>query len=45
MKDIVLNEVMKELNWREKIIVKLFKKIFIKIYGISGKNTINQILK
>ena len=36
MKDVVLNEVMKELNWRERIIVRLFKKIFIKIY-IKGK--------
>ena len=36
MRDVVLNEVMKELNWRERIIVRLFKKTVIKIY-IKGK--------
>ena len=36
MKNIVLDEVIKELNWRERIIVRLFKKTVIKIY-IKGK--------
>ena len=26
MKNVVLDEVMKELNWKERIIVRLFKK-------------------
>lgn len=35
MKNVVLNEVMKELNWREKLITKLFDKTFIKVYKIG----------
>ena len=35
MKDVVLNEIKNELNWKEKIIVKLFSKIFIKVYKIG----------
>lgn len=44
MKDVVENEVIKELNWKEKIIVKIFNKTFLKVYGIAGKNIVNQIL-
>lgn len=44
MKDVVKNEIMKELNWKEKIIVKIFSKTFFKIYGIAGKNILNQTL-
>ena len=43
MKNVVLNEVKKELNWREKIIVKIFKKTVIKVYGIAGKKVFNNI--
>lgn len=32
MKDVVLDEVMKELSWRERIVIRLFKKTFNKIY-------------
>lgn len=32
-KDVVLNETMKELNWKERIIVKIFTKTTIKIYN------------
>lgn len=35
MKDVVLDEVKKALNWRERIIVKLFSKTFYKIYKIG----------
>lgn len=35
MKDVVLDELMRELNWRERIIVKLFKKTFYKMYKIG----------
>lgn len=35
MKDVVLNEVIKELNWREKIIVKMLAKIFYKVYKLG----------
>lgn len=35
MKNVVLNEVKKELNWRERIVVKLFNKTIIKIYKIG----------
>lgn len=32
MKDVVLNEVMKELELKEKIIVAIFKKLFYYVY-------------
>lgn len=35
MKDVVLDEVKKELNWRERIVVKLFKRTIIKIYKMG----------
>ena len=35
MKDVVENEVLKNLNFVEKIIVKLFTKTFIKVYKIG----------
>ena len=35
MKDVVLNEIKKELNCRERIIVKLFKRTIVKIYKMG----------
>lgn len=45
MKDVVENEVIKELNWKEKIIVKIFNKTFLKVYNISRIRTVNELLK
>ncbi len=33
--DVVENEIIKELNWKERIIVKVFAKTFVKIYKIG----------
>lgn len=41
MKDVVLNEVMKELNWREKVIVKILAKTFLKVYNTGVKRGFN----
>lgn len=35
MKNIVLDEVMKELNWKERIVVKILAKTFYKVYKIG----------
>lgn len=35
MKNVALNEVMKELSWKERIIVRLLKKTFYKMYKIG----------
>ena len=32
MKDVVLNEVKKELNWKERIIIKIFGNLFYYVY-------------
>lgn len=48
MKDVVLNEVKKELNFRERIIVKLFTKTMKKVYteGVKkGYNWNNYIVR
>ncbi len=31
----IVEEIMKECNWKEKIIVKLFAKLIIKIYKVG----------
>lgn len=41
----ILKEIMKECKWYEKIIVKLFKKVILKIYQYTRINTINNILE
>lgn len=41
MKDVVLDEVMKALNWRERIIAKIFKKTFCKIFNAGVKRGFN----
>lgn len=39
------NVVLKELNWKEKIIVKVFTKTFNKVYNIARIKTVNMLLK
>lgn len=44
MKDVVLNEIMKELNLKEKIIVKVFEKLIIKVYNMARITTVNNLI-
>lgn len=44
MKDVVVNEVKKELNWKERIIVKLFTKTFAKVYNIARIKIVNKLI-
>ena len=44
-KNVVLNEVVSELNFRERIIVKVFKKTFIKVCNIQRIIIVNNILR
>lgn len=41
----VLKEVTKELNWRERIVVKVFKKTINKIYDITRIIIVNKLIK
>lgn len=43
--NVVEDEVIKKLNWKEKIIVKIFNKTFYKVYNISRINTINAFFR
>lgn len=45
MKDVVEKEVMKELNWKERIVVRIFTNTFNKVYNIGRIKSINGILK
>ena len=45
MKDVVLNEVMKELSWRERLVVKILRKGFIKALNIYRIKIVNKILE
>lgn len=40
----VENEILKELNLRERIVVKLFAKTFIKVYNICRINIVNKVI-
>ena len=44
-KEIILDEVTKELNWKEKIIVNIFNKTFNKVANLIRINIVNQMLK
>lgn len=44
MKDTILNEVKKELNWRERVIAKLFPKTFVKVYNITRIKIVNKLI-
>ena len=45
MRVVVYIVVKDELNWRERIIVKIFTNTFNKVYNIGRINSINSILK
>lgn len=45
MKDVVLDEVKKELNWKERMIVSIFKNTYMKVYNMIRIETINRLLK
>ena len=45
IKDVVLDEIKKELNWKERIVLKLFKRLMKKVYNISRINTVNKFIK
>lgn len=44
MRDVVLNEITKQLNWKEKIIVKIFAKTFVKVSNIIRIKIVNNML-
>ena len=44
MKKILLKEIRKEIDLKEKFISYIFPKTFIKIYGIATKNATNKML-
>ncbi len=41
----IADEVIKELNWKEKIIVKIFAKTFNKVHNITRIKIINALIK
>ena len=42
--NVILNEIKNELNWKEKIIIKVFANTFKKVYNFSRVKSINGIL-
>ncbi len=42
--NVVENEIIKELNWKERIVVKLFAKTFEKVYNKCRIKVVNSIL-
>ncbi len=41
----IIEIIKNELNLKERILLKIFPKIFVKIYNISSVNCFNQIYK
>lgn len=35
MEEYIIREITRELKWYEKIVVRMFKKVFVKIYKIG----------
>ncbi len=44
MKDAVVEEIVKELNWKERIVVRIFRKTFIKVVNVARIKIINKML-
>ena len=42
--NVVENEIVKELNWKEKIIVKVFNKTFKKVADLVRINIVNRLI-
>lgn len=40
----VINEILEKCNWRERIIVKIFKKVILKVYHNERIKIINKFL-
>ena len=45
MRNVVLEEVKNELNFKEKIVVKVFAKTFEKVYNITRISISNEFFK
>lgn len=43
--NVVKDEVIKELNWKERIVVKVFSKTFKKVYNKCRIKIVNSMLK
>lgn len=44
MEKMIMKEIMKKRKWYERVIIKIFKKLFIKIYCVSKVNMVNIII-
>ena len=44
MEKMIMKEIMKKRKWYERVIIKIFKKLFIKIYCVSKVNMVNVII-
>lgn len=42
--NVLENEVIKELNWKEKIIVRIFVKTFVKVYNVTRIKIFNSMI-
>ncbi len=45
IENVVLNEIKNELNWKEKIIVRIVNKTFNKVADLIRINTVNNLIK
>lgn len=44
MEKYIVNLINKDLKWYEKIIVKIFKKTFLKVYNTTRVDIVNHLL-
>ena len=45
MEKLVVEEICRNLKWYERVVVKLFRKTFIKVYHKTRKSIVNSLLE
>lgn len=40
----VINEILEKCNWKEKIVIKLFKRLIFKVYNHARIDIVNKML-
>ena len=44
LEKVVIEEILKKCNWKERIVVKIFKKVILKVYHNERIKIINKFL-
>ena len=45
MNERIIQEIMEGCNWKEKVIIRIFKRLFIKVFHNGRLKTVNSMLE